>query len=279
MHSPAHRAPSAAQEDLAFQRIEELAKNRLGLHFAPERRSAMKKRLLELAAKLSVDSLTSLLAKLRSDSGQYGTLLADALSTNHTAFFRESVVLQRIPDEILPAFSRRREPVRIWCAASSTGQEVYSVAILLAEALGPDAAKQRFSTLGTDLVRRVVAVAEAGEYLPAAMKDVSAARRAQWFTSAELGRHRVRDEIKAICTFRQLNLVARKWPFEKKFGLILCRNVLYYFDRDTQVSILRRLHGVCEPGGWLLTSVSESLNGVDGLWRTISPGVHRKVER
>ena len=274
----ASKGPMSAQEGLAFQQLEALAKEKLGFHFSPEQRPAIRKRMLGLARKQSLDSLTALLTKFKSNQEQYCALLADALSTNHTAFFRESVVLRRIPAEIIASFGRGSDRHRIWSAASSTGEEAYSVAILLAEAVGIEVAKEQFSVLGTDLVRRVVDLAEVGEYPASVMKGVSPERQQRWFKQTRSDRQQVDDNIRKMCTFRQLNLIERSWPFTRQFSVILCRNVLYYFDRQTQTQILSRMYRVCEPGGWLLTSVSETLHDVERYWHTLSPGVHRKFE-
>ena len=275
--SPASQKSSAAQDELAFSQIEAIAKQRLGLYFTEDQQASLRKRVLDLTRRLSLGSPAALVSKLTAEKDRYTPMLADTLSTNHTGFFRELSVLERIPGEIYSGLGRRCERTRIWSAASSTGQEAYSVAIMLAELIGLKEAQEQISILGTDLVRRVADFADAGKYPRAAMRDVSPQRQVQWFKQVGPSHFQVRDEVRAICTFRQLNLIEDRWPFSKKFSVILCRNVLYYFDAPTQARILARMHRVCEPNGWLLTGVSETLHDVEKYWRTLSPGVHLKI--
>ena len=203
-------------------------------------------------------------------------VIAETFATHHTGFFREMIVLERLVGDIIPSFGRSLEKRRIWSAASSTGEEAYSVAMLLAEKFGASQAASGFSILGTDLVQKVVSTAERGVYGTGPMKAVSAKRRQEWFEPSRDGRHVVNQDLRRICTFRRLNLVKTPWPFNKQFSIILCRNVLYYFDKTTQARILKNLYEACEPGGWLLTSVSESLHEFKTPWETHASGVHRK---
>ena len=236
----------------------------------------MRKRLTELARRLDLDSPNALAARVRSERESMYGLLADTLSTNHTTFFREPIVLERIPRDIMSSLPRRVDRHRIWSAASSTGEEAYSVAMLLAEHLGADRAQQEYAILGTDLVQRVVQQAERGRYSRAVVKGMSEDRKLKWFSKKGSDAFEVSAELKRMCTFRRLNLVNDNWPFNQKFSIILCRNVLYYFDKQTQTKILQGLYRVCEPGGWLLTSVSESLREIESKWVTLSTGIHRK---
>lgn len=265
-----------AAEERAFADVEAWAKTKLGLHFDAEQRPAMRRRLEGLAHRWGLGSWVEVLRRLEADDVDLSAAVAETVATHHTGFFREPMVLGRIERDVLPSLPRTRERRRVWSAASSTGEEAYSVAILLAELLGPLEAEQGFAILGTDLVHKVVRGAERGEYGPAAMKAVSPARRARWFEPLGSGRFRVRPEIRALCTFRRLNLVHEPWPFRQKFSIILCRNVLYYFDKPTRARVLDRMYECCEPGGWLLTSVSESLHELGSRWETVSSGVHRR---
>jgi chemotaxis protein methyltransferase CheR len=260
----------------AYERVEAWVEKKLGLHFDADQKPAVRRRLEGLARRLGHSHAAALVERLEEDEGTMANALAETVATHHTGFFREPAVLERITADILPSLPRSRERRRVWSAAASTGEELYSVAMLLAEHLGPDRAQARFALLGTDLVPKVVRIAERAEYGAAAMKSVSPERRARWFEPVGGGRFRVGPDLKAMCTLRRLNLVTPRWPFEHGFSLILCRNVLYYFGKPARRSIVQRLFEVCEPGGWLLTSVSESLHELRSPWTTVSSGVHRK---
>jgi len=267
---------SAAEDRLAYQRIESWVEAHLGLHFDPEQQPAVRRRIRGLAERMGYETPGALLERLSKDPSQLSKALAETVATHHTGFFRESMVLDRIVREIVPTLGAGRERHRVWSAASSTGEELHSVAIILAEHLGFEEARSRFALLGTDLVQKVVRTAERGEYGGASMRTVSPERRTRWFDPMGQGRFRVGPDIRSMVTFRRLNLVKENWPFQHRFSVILCRNVLYYFDKPVRARIVKKLYDACEPGGWLLTSVSENLHELGSRWQSVSSGVHRK---
>ncbi|MEL6186433.1 MAG: protein-glutamate O-methyltransferase CheR, partial [Myxococcota bacterium] len=258
--------------------IEQWAERKLGLFFEPEQLPALRRRIQGLVDRRSLGSTANLLTELQKDPEAWAATIAETFATHHTGFFREVIVLDRITSECIPSFGRSLEKRRIWSAASSTGEEAYSVAMLLAEKYGAGQAAANFSILGTDLVQKVVGVAERGVYGGGPMKAVSAERRQKWFERTRDGRFGVNQELRNLTTFRRLNLMKSPWPFKKQFSIILCRNVLYYFDKPNQERILNRLYEACEPGGWLLTSVSESLHESRSNWKTLASGVHHKAK-
>ena len=264
-------------EDRALRRVEEWVERRLGLHFDDEQRPAMRRRLRGLMDRSGWSSPEDIMEALARDSEGTGKLLAETVATHHTAFFREPRVLQHFATKIVSDLKPRHEPHRVWSAASSTGQEAYTLAIILAEQLGLETARQNWSILGTDLVQKVVETAARGRYLKAGTSGISPERMKQWFTAETDGRYQIHPGLQALCTFRRLNLLREPWPFQKKFSVILCRNVLYYFARDIQMRIVERLYDATEPGGWLLTGVSESLHDFRTRWQTHSSGIHRKM--
>lgn len=267
---------SAAEDLKAFKGIEKWAERKLGLFFEPEQLPALRRRIQGLVDRRKMVSTGALLTELQKDPEGWAATIAETFATHHTGFFREVIVLDRITEEIIPSFERSLEKRRIWSAASSTGEEAYSVAMLLAEKFGPAQAAANYSILGTDLVQKVVGTAERGVYGAGPMKAVSSDRKLSWFETTRDGQHAVNQDLRRLCMFRRLNLMKTPWPFKQKFSIILCRNVLYYFDKPNQERILNRLFDVCEPGGWLLTSVSESLHESRSPWKTLASGVHHK---
>lgn len=267
---------ATAEDRLAYDRIERWVEDNLGLHFDAEQKPAVRRRLRGLADRMGCPSASALFDRLSKDPSRLSKTIAETVATHHTGFFRESMVLDRIAKDIVPELGAGRERHRVWSAASSTGEELYSVAVLLAEQLGFEEARSRFSLLGTDLVQKVVTTAERGEYAGASMRTVSAERKTRWFEPAGQGRFRVGSDIRSFVTYRRLNLVKENWPFNHRFSVILCRNVLYYFDKPVRAQIVKKLYDACEPGGWLLTSVSENLHELGSRWETQSSGVHRK---
>ena len=164
--------------------------------------------------------------------------------------------------------------MRVWSAACSTGQEPYSLSILAHEIYGARC-RQEIAILATDISSRAINKATSGIYGSNAMSSVSTDRQRLFFTESADG-YEISASIKDLCTFRRLNLTVGSWPFKRQFHAVYCRNVLYYFDRDQQVRIVQRIHRHVVPGGWLFTSVTETLRDLDTSWAYLQPGIYRK---
>ncbi len=248
-----------------------------GIFYTDRKRLLLYKRLLTLCQRLGVESLQDLAAAVREDSiPGIRKEVAHAASTNHTYFFREPQVLEFFQQRIIPTLSPG-ERWRIWSAAASSGEESYTLAMILAEALGgADAARTRAAILGTDISESVIKQAEHGVYHQRRMEGVTVPLRERYFQRVGLGNWRVDQAIQKMTIFRRLNLKSRPWPFSRHFDVVLCRNVLYYFDSEHQADVLNRIYQVTRPGGWLLTSVTESIRELDTPWEMVTSGIYRK---
>ncbi|WFR95779.1 protein-glutamate O-methyltransferase CheR [Rhizobium tumorigenes] len=187
------------------------------------------------------------------------------LTTNFTRFFRENHHFEHLRTDVLPGLLARAKAggrVRIWSAASSDGQEPYSIALTVLS-LMPNAADYDFRILATDIDPKILAIARAGAYDEAALETVSPAMRKQWFQEVEIqGRRKfqVDDRVKRLITYNELNLMAQ-WPFKGNFDVIFCRNVVIYFDEPTQVKIWQRFAGLLPDKGHLYIGHSERVSG------------------
>ncbi len=249
----------------------------LGLSFSDENLPTLVARLERLAGAYGYDSLQGLAEAM--ECGRHpelGIELAQAVTINHTSFFREAAALRAVVKNIFPTFPRGR-PARIWSSACSTGEEVYTLAMMAAETWGLENLRLRAAILGTDLSAQVVQHAERARYSMDSVAPVSGPNREKYLqvTGDE---YQVRQELRDACTFRRLNLIAREWPFKGRFDLIFCRNVLYYFGRAERVAVLRHMHEVTQPGGFLVTSLSESLRTLDVPWEPVGTGLYRRSE-
>lgn len=245
----------------------------LGLAFAGDQRQLFTTRVEAFCAreKISVDQLYWQLP------GNETLLrrLADALSTPHTYFLREPDAFQTLRDQILPAF-RDAPELRMWSAAAAAGDEAYSMAMVALETFGHSGPAIR--VLGTDISDRQVCEAERGEIPETRLNELDPVRRARWFRSATngSGRQAVVPELRALCTFRRMNLTAIPWPFTQTFQVIFLRNVLYYFDDETVLAVVNAARDALEPGGYLITSVTEPIDRTPiGLTR-VGPAVYRR---
>lgn len=247
-----------------------------GLHYPERKYCTLYHRLRKLCHELDIPDLKTLDQHLQQrDLPNLSIQLACAVSTNHTYYFREEESMQFFQAQIIPSLPPN-EPWRIWSAASSSGDEAYSLAIILAEALGLAEAQQNTAILGTDISYNVLEQAEYGICNEQRLDKVPKPLRDKYFRALGLGQWGVTPEIKQLCTFRQLNLMNYPWPFKQNFHVIFCRNVLYYFDRPKQIELVERLYDVTTPGGWLITSVTESLWNMNSRWQSVRTGIYHK---
>ncbi|MFD1745335.1 protein-glutamate O-methyltransferase CheR [Rhizobium helianthi] len=187
------------------------------------------------------------------------------LTTNFTRFFRENHHFEHLRDEVLPGLINRAKSggrVRIWSAASSDGQEPYSIALTVLSLL-PNAADLDFKILATDIDPKILALARAGVYDENSLETVSAPMRKQYFREVDVGGRRkfqIDDRVKKLITYNELNLMAQ-WPFKGQFDVIFCRNVVIYFDEPTQMKIWQRFASLLPVGGHLYIGHSERVTG------------------
>jgi chemotaxis protein methyltransferase CheR len=187
------------------------------------------------------------------------------LTTNFTRFFRENHHFEHLRDEVLPGLISRAKAggrVRIWSAASSDGQEPYSIALTVLSMV-PNIADYDFRILATDIDPKILAIAREGAYEATALETVSPEMRRQWFREVDIaGRKKwqVDDRVKRLITYNELNLMAQ-WPFKGKFDVIFCRNVVIYFDEPTQMKIWSRFSGLLNENGHLYIGHSERVSG------------------
>jgi chemotaxis protein methyltransferase CheR len=214
----------------------------------------------------------------RDTTGGELTTLLDAIATNHTSFFREPQHFELLRSRILPDLAGRSEPVRIWSAACSTGEEPTTLAITLAEAL-PPAESARARILASDLSTKALATAKAGVYGIERVQEIAPALLRKYFErgmGAQAGLVRVNAALRSRIEYRQINLMntASLW---ETFDVIFCRNVMIYFDRAVQERVVAQLERHLAPGGYLFIAHSESLNGVAHTLRWVAPAMYRKV--
>jgi chemotaxis protein methyltransferase CheR len=201
--------------------------------------------------------------------------VVDLLTTNKTDFFREPAHFDFLVRHVLPAAAASGAPLRIWSAGCSSGEEPYTLAMVLREALP---AGHDVRILATDISTRILEKARTGRYGAEAMAGVDPARRKRWFAeqpSPQGPQWSVRDELRTMIRFAHLNLMG-PWPMKGPFDAILCRNVMIYFDKPTQARLVQRYWELLAPGGHLFTGHSESLTSLEHRYRYVQPAVYAK---
>ncbi|WP_423195539.1 MULTISPECIES: CheR family methyltransferase [unclassified Cupriavidus] len=241
-----------------FEKIRALIHQRAGISLGSHKREMVYSRLARRLRTLQLTDFGSYLAMLESDSGsQEWEFFTNALTTNLTSFFREA---HHFP--LLAEHARKvGRPYSVWCAAASTGEEPYSIAITLAEALGDRAG----TVLATDIDTQVLAKARNGVYTTEQVARLSPERLKRFFlkgTGARAGAVKVKPDLASTITFESLNLLAPDWGIREKFDAIFCRNVMIYFDKPTQGRILERFAPLLKPHGLLFAGHSENFSYV-----------------
>lgn len=248
-----------------FDRIAKVMRRTAGIELPLAKLPLVQSRLLRRLRALRLPDYTTYCDVIESDEADAERdKMLSALTTNVTGFFRELHHFVALKQHRLPELADRLRAgarVRVWSAGCSSGEEPYSLALMFLEAI-PDIGRRDFKILATDIDQAVLSIATEGAYPEASLKNVSEAQRAAYFQPVEFdpGRFRVTDALRELVVFRRLNLI-ESWPLTRAFDVIMCRNVVIYFDNDTKAEIWSRIVQKLQPDGWLLTGHSERLNG------------------
>jgi chemotaxis protein methyltransferase CheR len=265
----ASRTP--ALTDAEFRMICELVRRHCGLNFQPDSRFVLEKRLLRRIEELDLGTFAAYHYLLESDAAGERELshLVDELTTNETYFFRERNQLRALIEEIVPELRGRRgllanTPISIWSAGCSSGEEPYSIVMLALEAgLEPG---RDLRVYASDISRKVLQKARRGEYRPSSFRDTRPELQKRYFSERE-GVWRITDDVKRHVVFTHLNLMDRGGlSLLGSMDVILCRNVIIYFDLETKASVIRTFEEKLRPGGYLLLGHSESLINISSAF-------------
>ncbi|MCC7052711.1 MAG: protein-glutamate O-methyltransferase [Gemmatimonadaceae bacterium] len=268
---PLLTAPDLTPDD--FRRVRQIAYERAGLAIPAGKEGLVRSRVSKRLRDGQVATFRAYLDGVEANpNGEEMVRLIDLLTTNKTDFFREPAHFDFLRNQVLPGVVASGRPLRIWSAGCSTGEEPYTLAMVLRESLP---ARHDFRILATDICTRVVAAARAGTFSAQQLSDVSRERRARWFTATPDGGGTVGPELRTPISFAHLNLMA-PWPMSGPFDAIFCRNVMIYFDKPTVTRLVGRFHELLAPGGHLFIGHSESLTAVEHRYRYVQPAVYAK---
>ena len=253
---------------LDYEYLRKILKERSGLDLSADKQYLVESRLVPLARKAGLAGIPELVAKMKSGAEALASDVVEAMTTNETFFFRDKIPFDHLRDTILPALMQTRASsklVRIWSAASSTGQEPYSIAMCLKEKAA-QLAGWRFEIVATDLSQEVLEKSKAGIYSQfEVQRGLPIQLLVKYFTqTGELWQ--INADIRGMVQHRPLNLL-EDFSHLGKFDVIFCRNVLIYFDQETKVSIFERMNKVIEPDGMLMLGAAESVVGITDSFR------------
>lgn len=264
----------------AFDYFADLLRRESGLQMTPEKYYLLETRLLHIVQQQGVAGIEGLASLLRRDEGNRAVRQAvvEAMATHETSFFRDMTPFERLRDVFLPMFAAARaadKTLRLWSAACASGQEAYSLAMLLREYGAPfDGWDVRIT--GTDISHDIIARAQGGAYSQFDVQRGLPARLLVKYFIQDGETWRIKDDIRRMVSFRQANLLQPP-PFAAGgVDILFCRNVLMYLDMSSRVRVLQGLHGVMHPKSLLFLGAAESAGGLGGMFVPLAsmPGVY-----
>ncbi len=269
--------------DSIFSQFSQFIQAELGIKMPPAKKTMLQARLQKRLWKLGIDSFDAYYDYVFSPDGRESELpqMIDVVTTNKTDFFRESNHFDFLVERVLPEMIERHgldKRFMLWCAGSSSGEEPYSLAMVLHN-FSEQVHGFKFFILATDISTRVLDKAKLGIYDEESVEPVPAAFREKYLLrSKERGKGliRISPNIRSFVKFRRLNLIRNDFSLRETMDIIFCRNVIIYFDRDTQEHVINRLYHHLSPGGYLFTGHSETLNGLSVPLKPVAHTVYQK---
>lgn len=254
-----------------YEYLRKLLKDRSGLVLSADKQYLVESRLLPLARKANLAGISELVTKMKSGAEPMIVDVVEAMTTNETFFFRDKVPFDHFKETILPALLQARaarKSIRIWCAACSTGQEPYSLAMILKE-MGGAIAGWRVDIVATDLSQEVLEKSKAGIFSQFEVQRGLPIQMLVKYFKQTGDLWQLNPDIRSMVQFKQLNLL-QDFAHLGTFDLIFCRNVLTYFDQETKVAIFNRLAKLNEADGFLVLGAAETVVGLTDVYKPLA---------
>lgn len=268
--------------DAEFRKLREFIHAHTGIALSEHKKALVCSRLSKRLRHHGLQHYSDYYALLVEGDPEGAELMAmiNCITTNKTDFFREPHHFRFLAEQVFPAYKRnpgRERPLRMWSAASSTGEEAYSLAMTALEAM-PAFNDQDIRILATDIDTDVLARAASGVYSRAQARQIPQALLHRYFLSGQ-GAHEAevmaKPILKSLVHFHWLNLQDDPWPMREKFDVIFCRNVLIYFDKPTQQKLFQRMASVLKKDGYLMLGHSEAMHGWDNIFKPVGHSIYQ----
>ncbi len=264
-----------------FLRVQKFVREKTGVDLS-QKRALIEGRLERHLVQNGFHSYTEYMQKVENDlSGKEVEQMVTMLTTHHTYFLREPVHFDLFKEEVLP-YLRKKEAtsrdLRIWSAAASTGEEPYTIAMIIKDFFGLDHSGWDTKILATDVSTHVLEFAGRGKYTKEQIDVLPPTWKKRYFHLLQEGKYEAKPELKQEIIFRQFNLM-HPLPFKKKFHVIFLRNVMIYFEEETKRDLVQRLYDFLEPGGYLFIGTTEAIDRNAFGFEYVMPSVYRKPEK
>ena len=262
-----------------FQQLSDYIKQNYGIRLKEEKMALVSGRLHNVLNQGGFSSFTEYYNYLVAEkTGEAVITLVDRITTNHTFFMREADHFYYFRDRVLPYLSKavNNKDLRIWCAACSSGEEAYTLAMIIDEFFGKSKLWWDTKVLATDISEQVLETAKKGVYSNERLAPLPMAWKTNYFKPYDNENSILTDKIRNEVIYRKLNLMDNVFPFKKKLHTIFCRNVMIYFDNDTKNRLVEKFYDHLEYGGYLFIGHSESLSRESTRFKYVLPSVYRK---
>ncbi len=266
-----------------YDLIAKLVYERFGINLGKKKQSLVTNRLRKVLVENNFTSFNDYYESILNDkSGQSLDTLINKISTNLTYFAREKEHFEFFKNDVLPEQFVNTEiikdkSIRVWCAGCSTGEEAYTLSMVMHDAAGLSKAQWNLAVLATDISARALRVAEKGIYMGANVDKMNEALKKKYFKKQPDSSLMVKSKVQKVVLFRRLNLMRSQYPFKKKFHSIFCRNVMIYFDVPTRQELVKKFSEHLIDGGYLFIGHSESLGRKNPYFEYVKPAVYRKI--
>lgn len=268
--------------DEEFKHIRDFIYETIGINLNDTKRALVTGRLQRILRQLGFSNFDEYYRYLKSNKSPAAlSLLADTISTNHTYFGRESEHFDYLLKVVLPEIDqqlkqRKSNDLRVWCAGSSTGEEPYTLVMMMMEYFGTRYNELNAGLLATDISERALNIAKIGRYEESRLARLPKPIVSKYFRILKDGSYEVRDFLRSEVLYRRLNLIGQSFPFKKPFDVIFCRNVMIYFDETTRNALVDKFRRHMHVGGYLFIGHSETIDRKRGGFRYIMPAVYQK---
>lgn len=265
--------------DEEYEKLTDYIYKNYGIKLGYQKKSLVAGRLQSVLLQKNFSSFSEYYDYIISDkTGTAASTLVEKITTNHTFFMREPDHFQYFRDNVLPylASTVKNKDLRIWSAGCSTGEEAYTLAMILQDYFGADKSLWDTRILATDISSKVLETAKRGEYNNKNIEALPLYWKTKYFRKIDNDKSVVTDKIRNEVIFRAFNLMNQNFPFKRRFHVIFCRNVMIYFDSQTKKELVNRFYDFMEPGGYLFIGHSESLNREETRLKYIEPAIYRK---
>lgn len=269
--------------DKEFEQLTQYIKKNYGIHLKQEKRSLVTGRLTNLLINEGFSSFTEFYEHLVNDqTGKSATDLINRITTNHTYFMREKEHFSFFEKVVMPYLVEtvKNRDLRIWSAGCSSGQEAYTLTMLMKEYFNGKDEGWDTTILATDISMKALDAAKKGVYPLEALEPLPPTWRTKYFMKnlPEAGKVTIKEEIKKQVVFGKFNLLEDRNRFKKPFDVIFCRNVMIYFDEKTKAALIERFYKMLKPGGYLFIGHSETVDRRYSKFAYVKPATYRKRE-